>query len=106
MPQETCEDIPVRAETAHSKDSEKPLIRICSPDSSNPTTSTKASLGSCQKLNSTLHLAPSQSHLDPHWGVPKRVSMRASASMASLLSFGPVQPGREALVVVERVSQV
>lgn len=106
MPQETIPDTPDRAETAHSKDIEKPLIRICSPDSSNPTTSTKASLGSCQKLNSTLHLAPSQSYLDRYWGIPKRASMRASASMASLLSFGPVQPGREVLLVVDRVSQV
>lgn len=104
MPPETSENGRGRAETVISKDSEKPLIRIRSPDSSNPTTSTKASLGSCPKLNSTLHLAPSQSYLDRYWGIPKRTSMRAS--MASLLSFGPVQPGREVLLVVDRVSQV
>lgn len=106
MPQELCEDRRGRAETVYSKDSEKPLMdRVCSPDSSNPTTSTKASLGgSCQKVNSTLRLAPSQSYLDRYWDMPKRTSMRAS--MASLLSFGPVQPTREVLVVVEKVSQV
>lgn len=104
IPQESVQDTHGRAETVHSKDSEKPLIRISSPDSSNPTTSTKTSLGSCQKLPSTLHLAPSQSYLDRYWDMPKRTSMRAS--MASLLSFGPVQPGREVLLVVERISQV
>lgn len=105
MPPELCNNNRGRAETVCSKDCEKPLIRIQSPDSSNPTTSTKASLGSCQKLNSTLHLAPSQSYLNRYWDIPKRTSMRAS--MASLLSFGPVQPARsEVLVVVERVSQV
>ena len=104
-PEEICEEGPDRVETVCSKESEKPLMdRIRSPDSSNPTTSTKASLGSCQKLNSTMYLAPNQSYLDRYWDMPKRTSMRAS--MASLLSFGPVEPGRERLVVVERVSQV
>ena len=105
LPPELCNDTGGPTETVCSKDSEKPLIRIQSPDSSNPTTSTKASLGSCQKLNSTLHLAPSQSYLNRYWDMPKRTSIRAS--MASLLSFGPLQPARtEVLVVVERVSHV
>jgi len=95
-----------RAETVPFEDSDekRPLDGIRSPDSSVPTTSTKASLGSCQKLNSNMHLAPSRSYLDRYWDLPKRASMRAS--MASLLSFSPLQPTREVLVVVEKVSQV
>lgn len=105
MPQDTCDDERGRAETVHSGTSDKPLLDgIRSPDSSIPTTSTKASLGSCQELNSNMRLAPSQSYLDRYWGMPKRASMRAS--MASLLSFAPLQPAREVLVVVEKVSQV
>ncbi|KAL9964086.1 hypothetical protein ACROYT_G027665 [Oculina patagonica] len=105
MPQELCDDGRGRAETVLYEDSEKPPFDgIRSPDSSVPTTSTKASLGSCQKLNSNLRLAPSQSYLDRYWDLPKRTSMRAS--MASLLSFSPLQPPREVLVVVEKVSQV
>lgn len=106
MPKDTYDDGRGRAETVHSGGSgEKPLLDgIRSPDSSVPTTSTKASLGSCQKLNSNMHLAPSQSYLSRYWDLPKRASMRAS--MASLLSFSPVQPAREVLVVVEKVSQV
>ncbi|KAJ7328161.1 hypothetical protein OS493_025574 [Desmophyllum pertusum] len=105
MPQDTCDDGRGRAETVHSGTSDKPLLDgIRSPDSSIPTTSTKASLGSCQKLNSNMRLAPSQSYLDRYWGMPKRASM--GASMASLLSFAPLQPAREVLVVVEKVSQV
>jgi len=95
-----------RAETVQfeGSDEKSPLDGIRSPDSSVPTTSTKASLGSCQKLNSNMHLAPSRSYLDRYWDLPKRASMRAS--MASLLSFSPLQPTREVLVVVEKVSQV
>lgn len=106
MPKEISNDGSSHAETVQSEGSvEKPLLDgIRSPDSSIPTTSTKASLGSCQKLNSNMHLAPSQSYLDRYWDLPKRTSMRAS--MASLLSFSPVQPTREVLVVVEKVSQV
>jgi len=106
MPKETSNDESSHAETVQSEGSvEKPLLDgIRSPDFSIPTTSTKASLGSCQKLNSNMHLAPSQSYLDRFWDLPKRTSMRAS--MASLLSFSPVQPTREVLVVVEKVSQV
>ena len=105
MPEDNCNDVRGRAETVHSGGSEKPLFDgIRSPDSSLPTTSTKASLGSCQKLNSNMRLAPSQSYLDRYWDIPKRASMRAS--MASLLSFSPLQPAREVLVVVEKVSQV
>lgn len=105
MPQEALDDGRGRAETVHFEDSEKALLDgIRSPDSSVPTTSTKASLGSCQKLNSNLRFAPSQSYLDRYWDMPKRTSMRAS--MASLLSFSPLQPPREVLVVVEKVSQV
>ena len=105
MPQDTCGDGRGRAETVHSGTSDKPLLDgTRSPDSSIPTTSTKASLGSCQKLNSNMRLAPSQSYLDRYWGMPKRASM--GASMASLLSFAPLQPAREVLVVVEKVSQV
>ena len=106
MPKETSNDGSSHAETVQFEGScEKPLLDgIRSPDSSVPTTSTKASLGSSQKLNSNMHLAPSQSYLDRYWDLPKRTSMRAS--MASLLSFSPVQPTREVLVVVEKVSQV
>lgn len=105
MPQEDYDHGRGRAETVLYEGSEKPpLDGIRSPDSSIPTTSTKASLGSCQKLNSNLRLAPSQSYLDRYWDMPKRTSMRAS--MASLLSFTPLQPAREVLVVVEKVSQV
>ncbi|XP_029214258.2 monocarboxylate transporter 10-like [Acropora millepora] len=106
MPPELCDNSRGRAETVCSKDSEKPLIRIQSPDSSEPVSSSKASLDrSCRKLNSTLHLSPSQSYLNRYCDIPKRTSMRAS--MASLLSFGPIQPAKgEVLLVVERVSQV
>ena len=105
MPQETYNDEHGRAEIVISDCSEKPpLDGIRSPDSSVPTTSTQASLGSCQKLHSNLRLAPSQSYLDRYWDMPKRASMRAS--MASLLSFSTLQPAREVLVVVEKVSQV
>ncbi|XP_020619487.1 monocarboxylate transporter 10-like [Orbicella faveolata] len=106
MPKDTYNCGRGRAETVQfeGSDEKSPLDGIRSPDSSVPTTSTKASLGSCQKLNSNMHLAPSRSYLDRYWDLPKRASMRAS--MASLLSFSPLQPTREVLVVVEKVSQV
>ena len=106
MPKDTYNYGRGRAETVQfeGSDEKPPLDGIRSPDSSVPTASTKASLGSCQKLNSNLHLAPSRSYLDRYWDLPKRASMRAS--MASLLSFSPLQPTREVLIVVEKVSQV
>ena len=106
MPKDTYNDGRGRAETVEFEGSgEKPLLDgIRSPDSSVPTTSTKDSLGSCQKLNSNMHLSPSRSYRDRYWDLPKRASMRAS--MASLLSFSPLQPTREVLVIVEKVSQV
>lgn len=105
MPKESYEDGRDRAETVPSGGSEKQLLDgIRSPVSSLPTTSTKASLGSCNKLNSNLHLSASQSYLNRYWDMPKRTSMRAS--MASLLSYSPLQPPKEVLVVVEKVSQV
>lgn len=106
MPEDTFNDGRGRAETVEFEGSvEKPLLDgNRSPDSSIPTTSTKASLGSCQKLNSNMHLASSRSYLDRYFELPKRASMRAS--MASLLSFSPLQPTREVLVIVEKVSQV
>lgn len=108
MPKDTYNDGRGRAETVQyegSASGEKPLLDgIRSPDSSVPTTSTKDSLGSCQKLNSNVHLSPSRSYRDRYWDLPKRASMRAS--MASLLSFSPLQPTREVLVIVEKVSQV
>lgn len=106
MPKDTYNCGRGRAETVQfeGSDEKSPLDGTHSPDSSVPTTSTKASLGSCQKLNSNMHLAPSRSYLDRYWDLPKRASMRAS--MASLLSFSPLQPTREVLVVVEKVSQV
>ena len=90
-------------ESYEGSSEEQPLDGIRSPDSL-PTTSTKASLGSCNKLNNNLHLTASQSYLNRYWDMPKRTSMRAS--MASLLSFSPLQPPKEVLVVVEKVSQV
>ena len=101
MPVETCQD--GRARTEYELQTEKtPLDGILSPDSSNPTTSTQTSLGSCQRLNSEGLPTRGQSYIDRYWDMPKR------ASMASLLSlkFFPVPPVGEVLLVVDRVSQV
>lgn len=99
------EDMSPRAETVRSRESEKTLLESCSsPDSAAADPKPDAFLSPNSNLNRSQKTGAlrGSTYMERYLDMPKRASM---GSMIAL-SYVPVPPKRERLIVVDRVSQV